>query len=227
MEDEHCHMRGHDVPFKTDNYGITTTPEDEFNITVGRTPCSEKNMLDKKGRRVRVIQRIEELKLLKLARKARLTEEEIIAVVSALHPSVPLESHGALTRECRQVLYTGPMFEVYNAVLRRFPKELFERFEGGGNRFATTIHVLVSAVVKIARVMKLPPGLELFRGLGGLAELPESFYQVGYRAGLRMRRYCSLIDLSSQFNISILLFFRRPYCRRMLTAAAGTWSGAS
>jgi hypothetical protein len=75
------------------------------------------------------------------------------------------------------------MFQVYNAVLRRYPREVFDRFqlEGGGIRFATTIHVLVSAVVKIARVMKLPPGLELFRGLGGLAELPESFYQVGYR----------------------------------------------
>ena len=77
-----------------------------------------------------------------------------------------------------QVLCTGPMFQVYNAVLRRYPREVYERFEGGGNRFATTIHVLVSAVVKITRVMKLPPGLDLFRGLGGLAELPESFYQV-------------------------------------------------
>ena len=26
--------------------------------------------------------------------------------------------------------------------------------------------------------MKLPPGLELYRGLGGLAELPEGFYRV-------------------------------------------------
>jgi hypothetical protein len=72
------------------------------------------------------------------------------------------------------------MFQVYNAVLRQYPKEVFDRFqvEGGGNRFATTIHVLVSAVVKIAGVMKLPPGLELYRGLGGLAELPDSFYMV-------------------------------------------------
>jgi hypothetical protein len=51
-------------------------------------------------------------------------------------------------------------------------------FVWGGNEFATTIHVLVSAVVNIARVMKLPSGLELFRGLGGLAELPDSFYKV-------------------------------------------------
>ena len=74
------------------------------------------------------------------------------------------------------------MFQVYNAVLRRFPSEVYERFDGGGNRFATTIHVLVSAVVKIARVMKLPSGLELYRGLGGLMELPDSFYQVGINA---------------------------------------------
>ena len=74
-----------------------------------------------------------------------------------------------------QVLYTGPMFQVYNTVLRRFPVAEFEAYLTGGNLFSTTIFVLVSAVVKIARVMRLPTGLELYRGLGGLAELPESF----------------------------------------------------
>ena len=52
---------------------------------------------------------------------------------------------------------------------------LYGRFAAGGNLYATTIHVLVSAVVKIARVMRLPPGLELFRGLGGRMDLPDSF----------------------------------------------------
>ena len=75
----------------------------------------------------------------------------------------------------RQVLYTGPMFQVYNTVLRRFPAAEFEAYRAGGNLFPTSIFVLVSAVVKIARVMHLPPGLELYRGLGGLAELPDSF----------------------------------------------------
>ena len=45
-----------------------------------------------------------------------------------------------------------------------------------GNLFATTIHVLVSAVQKLARAMKLPEGLRLFRGLGGLVDLPISFF---------------------------------------------------
>ena len=38
-------------------------------------------MLDKKGRKVRVVRRIEELKQLKIVRKAGLTEDEILAVV--------------------------------------------------------------------------------------------------------------------------------------------------
>jgi hypothetical protein len=78
------------------------------------------------------------------------------------------------------------MFQVYNTILRGFPAGDFERFRQGGNLFATTICVLQSAVMKISRVMRLPPGLELYRGLGGLAELPGSFYapdehgRVGY-----------------------------------------------
>ena len=61
------------------------------------------------------------------------------------------------------------MFQVYNTVLRQFPVRDFQRFQQGGNLFATTIHVLQSAIMKISRVMRLPPGLELYRGLGGLA----------------------------------------------------------
>ena len=38
--------------------------------------------------------------------------------------------------------------------------------------------MLTSAVVKIARVMRLPVGLELYRGLGGTLELPKSFSEV-------------------------------------------------
>ena len=44
-------------------------------------------------------------------------------------------------------------------------------------RFATTIHILVSAVVKLTRAEKLPAGLELYRGLGGSMALPETFYK--------------------------------------------------
>ncbi len=69
------------------------------------------------------------------------------------------------------------MYQVYNALLRRFPKDVYDRYHLGGNNFSTTIHVLVSAVVKIGRVMRLPIGMELYRGLGGFADLPDSFFQ--------------------------------------------------
>jgi hypothetical protein len=45
-----------------------------------------------------------------------------------------------------------------------------------GNLYTTTISVLVSAVQKIARAMKLPEGLRLYRGLGGDVDLPEGFF---------------------------------------------------
>ena len=37
------------------------------------------------------------------------------------------------------------------------------------------MHVLLSAVLKLMRVVRLPPGLALYRGLGGRLALPASF----------------------------------------------------
>ncbi len=45
------------------------------------------------------------------------------------------------------------------------------------NSFTTTIFVLISAVQKVAREMKLPEGLRLYRGMGGLMELPTNFFR--------------------------------------------------
>jgi hypothetical protein len=67
---------------------------------------------------------------------------------------------------------SGSQFACYNAVLRRFPTELCERM----GSFTTTIFVLISAVQKVARVMKLPEGLRLYRGMGGLMDLPPAFF---------------------------------------------------
>ena len=64
---------------------------------------------------------------------------------------------------------------VYNGILRRFPKELYDVFAESDNRFSTTIFVLVSAVQKLSRCMNIPAGMMLYRGLGGTLELPDSF----------------------------------------------------
>jgi len=76
-------MWGFDVKFTTCNYGLTTTPQKEYEISTGKRPCPEEDMKDKNGRRVRVVRRIEELRQLKLCRKAGLTDDEILVVVRA------------------------------------------------------------------------------------------------------------------------------------------------
>ncbi len=43
--------------------------------------------------------------------------------------------------------------------------------------FATTISVLISAVLKVARATQMPEGLLLYRGMGGLTDLPDPFFR--------------------------------------------------
>ncbi len=82
-------MWGFDVDYTTSNYGLITSPQKEYEISTGQRACPESEMMDKRGRRVRVIRRIEELKLLKLCQRACLTEDEILAVVRA--PLIPAD----------------------------------------------------------------------------------------------------------------------------------------
>lgn len=51
-------------------------------------------------------------------------------------------------------LYTGPMFVKYNAVLRRFPQCVVNGLKG--NRYTTTIHAIVSGIIKLSHIMVLP-----------------------------------------------------------------------
>jgi len=150
---EHCSMGGCDYKFTTGNYKITTWPKQEWLYIVGdecgqRVACPARDM----GHGRRIVP-IEEMLLKPLAKRANLTRAEMIAVV----------------------LYTGPMFVVYNGILRRFPQQLHDDFSRSANTFSTTIFVLVSAVQKLSRVMNIPPGTLLYRGLGGTLDLPACF----------------------------------------------------
>ena len=65
-----------------------------------------------------------------------------------------------------------------NAILRQFPKAVYDVYNNGGNKFSTTLFVLVSAVQKLSRCIKIPPGMCLYRGMGGTMDLPDSFSNV-------------------------------------------------
>jgi hypothetical protein len=107
----------------------------------------------------REIRSIDELMQNPLAIKAKLTREEMIAVV----------------------MYTGPAFVVYNAILRRWPTDIYDVFATADNLFTTTIFVLVSAIQKLSRCMNIPLGMLLFRGLGGTLDFPDSFNRADAR----------------------------------------------
>ncbi len=81
MEEEHCVKAGCDDEFVSTNYDVRTTPLKEYEIATSRRECPPKDMLDKKGRKVRIVRDINELKMLKLAQTAGLVTEEIMAVV--------------------------------------------------------------------------------------------------------------------------------------------------
>ncbi len=139
MEAEHCHRDDSETLFTTRNYQIETCSKREWNIIVHGEPTADMHM----GRK---IPSIAELLELQVTVDAKLSRVEVIAVV----------------------LYTGPLFEKYNCVLRRWPSDSFEKMSAAGSTFTTTIHVLVSAVQKLASVVKMPDGLKLYRGLGGM-----------------------------------------------------------
>ena len=150
MEAEHTSMTGCEMQFTTRNYGITTTPKAEWAVVVkGEKPCAQ-HMLHG-----RVVPSVDDRLQCAQARRAGLRREEVIAVV----------------------LYTGPMYMIYNCVLARWsnPPSLWQTLSDGSNRFTTTLSVLVSAVQKLSAVAAIPDGLRLYRGTGGLTYLPEHF----------------------------------------------------
>ena len=74
-------------------------------------------------------------------------------------------------------VHAGPMYERYNCILRRWPKDVYKAMYKQGSTFTTTIYALVSAVQKLAAAVKMPDGLKLYRGLGGVRDLPDSFFK--------------------------------------------------
>jgi hypothetical protein len=55
MENEHCKYAGCDVMFTTSNYNITTCAKKEWDIVAGKQSCPEQDMIDVRGKKVRVI----------------------------------------------------------------------------------------------------------------------------------------------------------------------------
>ena len=77
------------------------------------------------------------------------------------------------------LLYTGPMFTVYNALLENFPENVARSFRGG---FRTTIAVIVSALEKLAKRSVENRGADgnasgFYRGNSGHGKVPREFME--------------------------------------------------
>ena len=153
MRAEHMTKGGHDHLFVTGNYKLKTQARLEWLYVAGDESGKRTELPASDAGHGRVIQSIDDLLQKPVAKAAQLTREEVISIV----------------------MYSGPAFVLYNAVLRRFPADIYEVFKAADNLFSTTIFVLVSAINKLSRCANIPAGTLLYRGLGGTLEFPERF----------------------------------------------------
>jgi hypothetical protein len=166
MKEEHCSRGNAMTRFTTSNYNMTTTPKIEWDFVVcpkqgfeyPHTPKerskwrSGNEWVGSFGRDVKPLQEFLETPQTK---QAGLIEEEVIALRLA----------------------TGPMFILYNAVLRNYPEKdvacLVDIKTGKENRYETTIFVIASGISKLSKLSGVPEDRRLYRGLD--AVLPRQF----------------------------------------------------
>ena len=157
MEMEHCFAADSLDTFVTSNYGGTqTNPRLEWEFVVCPVPDKEYPGI------IRQADPLEKFLDDPTAALAGLAREEVIAIR----------------------LFTGPMFMKYNAKLRQFPAAGVEALKKNG--YVTTIHAVVSAIIKLSRTWKIPYDRKVYRGLGGML-LPQEFWKedpFGCRGGV-------------------------------------------
>lgn len=175
MELEHTGSADSHDDFITSNYGGTeTNPALEWEFVMTPDPNKQYPGI------MRVPQPLDHFLNHETALQAGLEKPEIIALR----------------------LFTGPMFMKYNAKLRNFPQDGVEALKGNG--YVTTIHAIVSAVIKLSRIWKLPHDRKVYRGLGGML-LPEKFWkedQFGCRGGVELALMSTTIkrDVAIQYS---------------------------
>ena len=181
MEREHCVMNDSRKPFKTPNYHIETTSEIEWFFVV--EPTDEKLAelrLDGKpipkwpdapeGTHQRSLRPLNDV-----LDDLRVKNDALEALGEAM-----LISEEAIAAR----LYTGPVFLKYNGVLRALGEQKsvargefdestlkdsrlqhnFNNLCNGSNKYATTIHLINSAILKISHLSSTAP---VYRGLRG------------------------------------------------------------
>jgi hypothetical protein len=181
MRREHCEVHSgfgaSDVELVSDNYSVRFTPRGEYDfVAIGnqalpagydpdgaklpdRAPIRIASLLAQAFPRIRASMVKLDCDMSVLTQDAwdalQITQEELIALR----------------------LYTGPMFKVYNTILRAMATGgiIPSYMTGGGQNvrgyYTTTLHAINSGVIKLSR---LQPAAVVYRGIKGM-KLPKAF----------------------------------------------------
>ena len=187
MEDEHCTVAAgygaSNETFVTSSYRVITTPREEWHFVVAPAAVGEMDAgVDRetgRSRGTRTKVSIEKLfdEAAELISKSFIDRGFGTIVTRDRVREIGLRIEEVIALR----LYTGPMFELYNGLLRAYGNQESRgivpayALVGAGQdvrgRFTTTLHVLNSGVLKLA---KLQPAIQVYRGISGM-RLPKSF----------------------------------------------------
>jgi hypothetical protein len=179
MRREHCERSNALETFITTNYKVSTCPQVEWELVVSPKPHSvyPHTTKDASGHS-REVRELTSFRDLETVKEAKLRTEEVIAIR----------------------LYTGPMFNLYNAKLRGFPKHLVDHLRGNG--YETTLCVIISGILKLASIQEIPKQGVVYRGLGGML-LPKQFWNVSKKCGLKGGIELGLMSTTTEKSVAI------------------------
>eukprot|EP00965_Chrysotila_dentata_P262032 6214451-Pleurochrysis_carterae.AAC.1 len=175
MEEEHTRKHELNKPFTTANYGISTTPKTEWLFVAGKPEQVDEHLRSIGGKWPEESRGLQDdshrRKYVPLEELIVVVEQELNVKLHAMGEPVLIEAEVAGAR-----LYTGPMYVLYNGVLRNPPAD-------GCVLYVTTLHAINSCVIKVSKLTK---ATKVYRGMVG-ASLPSNFLnpnEQGVRGGV-------------------------------------------
>jgi hypothetical protein len=189
LENEHLQFQHN---FISSNYNIETNSENEWNLVTRGFGSFEKTI---RHSNVEICRRIpaffwgvqgEDGHLYSEIADAETRSKKVIGYL-AFQNDLSIEQVIVI------LLYTGPMFTVYNALLENFPANVAHSFRGG---FRTTIAVMVSALGRLARRSAEKQGADgsacgFYRGNSGYGKVPHEFMEEKEMFGLTLFGFTS------------------------------------
>ena len=179
MRREHCTRSNARRSFTSSNYRITTCPADEYEFVV--CPREDRQYPHTPSDRSLWVLHPDHAQWLGQHGRNAISLAKLLqdSAVAAMVDKAGLQSGEVAALR----LYTGPLFNLYNAVLRYHSVAPAESDTMGrahvaaleGNRYETTLFCLISGILKLSKVTRIPPGRRLYRGLGGMV-LPDQFW---------------------------------------------------